>query len=47
MTETFQNWTAYDEWLVQHYNDVVVDRLDENGDGTVTAEWRDKAGAGK
>ncbi len=42
MTETFKNWTAYDEWLVLHYNDVTVEKLEENPDKSVTATYQEK-----
>ncbi len=42
MKETFENWTADDDWLIKNYNDYAVYKLDENEDHTITAEYREK-----
>ncbi len=42
MTEIFENWTAYDEWLVQNYNDVTVEKLEEREDKTISASFQKK-----
>ena len=38
MTETFDNWTCYDDWIVANYKEYDVYKLDEV-DGKVVAEY--------
>lgn len=42
MTQNFENWTAYDDWLIKNYNDYEIYNLNENDDHTITAEYREK-----
>lgn len=42
MTQTFADWTAYDDWLIKNYNEFAVFELNENDDHTVTAQYREK-----
>ena len=42
MTESFNNWTEYDNWLIQNYDKYAIIKLDEI-DGKVVAEFIDKA----
>lgn len=42
MTQTFDNWTDYDNWLIQNYDKYAVTNLNEEN-GKVTAEYMDKS----
>ncbi len=42
MTETFENWTDYDNWLTQNYEAYAIINLNES-DGKIVAEYMDKA----
>ena len=42
MTETFNTWTEYDAWLIQHYDEFAMTKLDEI-DGKVVVEFMPKA----
>ena len=42
MTETFNNWTEYDAWLIQHYEEFAMTKVDEI-DGKVVVEYMTKA----
>ena len=42
MTETFDNWTDYDAWLVQNYEQYAMTSLNEI-DGKVVVEYLEKA----
>ncbi|WP_294429547.1 hypothetical protein [uncultured Treponema sp.] len=42
MTETFNTWTEYDEWLIQNYEAYAMTSLNEI-DGKVVVEYMDKA----
>lgn len=44
MTQTFDNWTAYDEWLVVNYVYYDVTSVNEV-DGKVEVVYQDKPGA--
>ena len=38
MTETFNNWTEYDAWLIQNYEQYAMTNLNEI-DGKVVVEY--------
>lgn len=42
MTETFDSWTAYDDWLIQNYDKYAITSLNEK-DGKIVAEFMDKS----
>lgn len=42
MTESFDNWTDYDNWLIKHYEEFAMISLNEK-DGKVVVEYIDKA----
>lgn len=42
LTQTFNNWTEYDVWLIQNYNDYDIVNLNENENKTVTVEYEKK-----
>ncbi len=42
MTQQFENWTEYDTWLIQNYNDFAVTSVNET-DGKVTIEYMSKS----
>ncbi len=42
MTETFNNWTDYDAWLIQHYEEFAMTKVNEI-DGKVVVEYMPKA----
>lgn len=42
MTESFNNWTDYDAWLVQNYDKYAMTSLNEV-DGKVVVEYIDKS----
>lgn len=42
MTESFNTWTEYDNWLTQNYDKYAMIKLDEI-DGKVVVEYIDKA----
>lgn len=44
MTQTFDNWTAYDEWLVVNYVYYDITSVNEV-DGKVEVVYQDKPGA--
>lgn len=41
MTQEFESWTAYDDWLVQNYNNYDILELNEI-DGKIVARYEDK-----
>ncbi len=41
MTAQFENWTAYDEWLVQNYDKYSIYKVDEV-DGKIVIEYKEK-----
>ncbi len=42
MTQTFSNWTEYDNWLVKNYEQYAITSVNEEN-STVTAEFIEKA----
>lgn len=42
MTQTFSNWTEYDNWLVKNYEQYALTSVNEEN-GAVTAEFIEKA----
>jgi hypothetical protein len=42
MTQTFDNWTDYDNWLVQNYEQFAIYQLDQV-DGKIQAQYCPKA----
>ena len=42
MTQSFDNWTTYDDWLIQNYDKYAVTNLNEQ-DGKIVAEYMEKA----
>ena len=42
MTESFDTWTAYDNWLIQNYEKYAMTSLNEI-DGKVVVEYVEKA----
>ena len=46
MTQSFENWTAYDEWLIENYSYYNITSLNEV-DGKIVAVYDDKPGAEK
>lgn len=42
LTQTFNTWTEYDDWLIQNYNDYEIVNLNENENKTVTVEYEKK-----
>lgn len=42
MTETFNSWTDYDNWLIQNYDKYAITSLNEN-QGKVIAEYQEKS----
>lgn len=42
MTETFNNWTDYDAWLIQHYEEFAMTKVNEI-DGKVVVEYMPKS----
>ena len=41
MKETFDNWTSYDDWLIQNYDKYAIFNL-EDKDGKIFIEYCDK-----
>ena len=42
MTQQFENWTDYDTWLIQNYNDFAI--VSENeADGKINIDYMPKA----
>lgn len=41
MTETFNFWTDYDNWLIQNYDKYAITSLNE-AQGKIIAEYQDK-----
>ena len=41
MTEVFENWTAYDDWLIENYNSYYIYSVEES-DGKVYIEYCEK-----
>lgn len=41
MTETFTDWTEYDNWIVKNYEQFAFYKVDE-ADGKIIAEYRAK-----
>ena len=41
MTMDFENWTAYDDWLIENYDKYAITSLKDNG-GAVSIEYCDK-----
>lgn len=41
MTEVFENWTAYDDWLIENYNSYDIYSVEES-DGKVHIEYCEK-----
>ncbi|MBQ3671626.1 MAG: hypothetical protein II921_09170 [Treponema sp.] len=42
MTSEFENWTVYDDWLIENYDKyAVTDVVEKNG--KITIEYMDKA----
>ncbi len=41
MTEVFENWTAYDDWLIENYNSYDIYSVEES-DGKVCIEYCEK-----
>ncbi len=41
ITKEFPNWTEYDDWLIQNYNDFAVVNLNE-ADGKIKVEYMKK-----
>jgi hypothetical protein len=39
MTEKFENWTAYDEWLVKNYKEYEIIAVNEQEDKSIVAEF--------
>lgn len=39
MTLTFENWTAYDEWLIKNYSEFQVYKITENEDKSIVIEY--------
>ena len=42
MTQTFDNWTDYDNWLVQNYDNLSIYKVEES-DGKINIVYCDKA----
>lgn len=42
MTQTFNSWTEYDNWLIKNYDKYAITSLNEN-EGKITAEYMGKA----
>lgn len=42
MTQTFPNWTEYDEWLIANYDKYNITELNENENHEVVAVYEDK-----
>lgn len=42
MTQTFENWTAYDDWLIQNYDAYSIYKVEEK-DGKIFVEYMEKA----
>jgi len=46
MTQAFDNWTAYDDWLIKNYNDYDFLSLNEDENThKVIVEYEPKAGS--
>ena len=41
MTQTFENWTEYDDWLIQNYDAYSIYKVDEK-DGKIFVEYMEK-----
>jgi len=39
--QIFDNWTSYDEWLIQNYNDYGITSVEEK-DGKICAQYMTK-----
>ena len=42
MTQTFDNWTDYDNWLVQNYDQFSIYKVDQS-EGKINIEYCTKA----
>ncbi len=42
MTDTFPNWTEYDDWLIANYDKYSIYKLEDNN-GSITIEYVEKS----
>ena len=42
LTQSFDDWTSYDEWLIQNYNDYGITSVEEEN-GKINIKYMEKA----